>query len=483
MHPAIKHLKNRPDTLIVQFIPGKTGSFNYYEDEGDNEKYKEGKYTTTTITQETNLQQGIYTVCPRKGAFDGMPSTRHYEFRLLSKLPAKQVKVDGTVYPYSAQPKKGYWTYNGKQLAIVINTPSKKCNTQIDVVVDYDTNQASSDHLIVGKMGQMSRIVQCNDSLKATMGNKIPALFTKLVKTRDRIGKNPKNTIAELHYFDQKTEAAFDELLNVKNAPIEKIKEWKDYILLGENKTAMFVSHEVDINNEQNELDDTNLWITGSAIVGNIAKLTTDPSMTIKNFRYHGKLQTGEFKIINTPSITATTKYYLPVSEDANAVGSCSMQVTKDASLQGWTVSVPDDYYKLKINAIDKTLQGELCMAKDDLYIVGGATEVGWDAGRAIRLQRDLNNPNRFIFSGILKVADSGDDRNMFKLLAQNSWSPVSFHPKSQGEILLGSTHIFENLAGDHKWAIDPKKQGRYIIEVDMLDETIRAKYMGDGKF
>ena len=49
MYPNVKHLKVRPDTLIVQFIPGESGEFNYYEDEGDNEKYKEDKYTITKI--------------------------------------------------------------------------------------------------------------------------------------------------------------------------------------------------------------------------------------------------------------------------------------------------------------------------------------------------------------------------------------------------------------------------------------------------
>ncbi len=99
MYPDIKHLKVRPDTLIVQFIPGESGSFNYYEDEGDNEKYKDGKYTITKISQKTNSLQGKYTVSPREGSFDGMPAARHYEFKILSKLPAKEVVVDGKVYP------------------------------------------------------------------------------------------------------------------------------------------------------------------------------------------------------------------------------------------------------------------------------------------------------------------------------------------------------------------------------------------------
>ncbi len=65
MYPDIKHLKERPDTLIVEFIPGKYGEFVYYEDNGDNDKYKSGEFTTTKITQKTNNAQGTYIIQPR----------------------------------------------------------------------------------------------------------------------------------------------------------------------------------------------------------------------------------------------------------------------------------------------------------------------------------------------------------------------------------------------------------------------------------
>jgi len=60
LYPDIKHLKERPDTLIIQFIPGEFGAFDYYEDEGDNDKYKDGYFTSTKIEQTTNDQQGEY---------------------------------------------------------------------------------------------------------------------------------------------------------------------------------------------------------------------------------------------------------------------------------------------------------------------------------------------------------------------------------------------------------------------------------------
>lgn len=220
MYPDIKHLKERPDKLIVQFVPGASGSFSYYEDEGDSESYKDGKYTTTKITQETNSSQGKYTIYPREGSFDGMPSTRNYELILLSKLPAKQVVVDGKTYPYSLENKQEHWSYDSKSLAIVINTPSVNLNTKMEVVVTYDDNQEASEELLSGKAGQMDRIIQCHDSLKTKIGAKMPALFTKMVETRNRIAANPQTVLDELQDFDTHLEESLDLL-------IELIARWR----------------------------------------------------------------------------------------------------------------------------------------------------------------------------------------------------------------------------------------------------------------
>ena len=479
MYPDVKHLQVRPDTLIVQFAPGKSGEFNYYEDEGDNDKYREGKYTITKITQQTDAQQGKYTIYPREGAFDNMPATRKYELRLLSKLPAKKVSVDGKIYPYSAQPKAGYWSYDSKSLAIVINTPSKSCSAKMEVIVTYDKNQAASEKLIAGKMGQMSRMLQCNDSLKLRMENKIPAQFTKLAGTKDRIAKNPKNTLSELQYFENNLEASFDQLLEKENAQTKEIREWKNFILLSNNADTELDAEADTSNLIEHNVNDTDLWITGTAVPDKIAKLTEDPMLIAGCFRYHGKLQPGEFKIINTPDIQANTRYYVPASEDVNAVGASTIQITDKADTQGWNVTVADDNYKIKMNAMNNTLDGKIFVARDDLFIVGGVTDVGWDSGKAIRMKKDVNNPNVFVFTGILKEGKLGNDRNMFKLLGQTDWGPVSFHSRMQGEPLLGSEHIYENLPGDHKWAIDLTKQGSYTIKVDLLEETISATYNG----
>lgn len=420
----------------------------------------------------------MYTIYPSEGSFDNMPSTRKYELRLLSKLPAKKVIVDGKEYPYSAQPKAECWSYDSKSLSIILNTPAKNCNDKIEAVVTYDDNQSVSESLIASKMGQMARLIQCSDSLNSRMGSKYPDLFVKMVKTRDRIAADPQNTLAELKDFQESLEVSINKLLEVDGAPKDEIKEWKNFILLDQN-----ISETNPEDSEINKVpgynvDGSKLWIVGSAVPGNVAVLTEDPTQIGGYFRYHGKLQAGEFRIMNTPQIQPDTKFYVPANEDVQSVvGSGDMNNVNTENAQGWTVTIPNDYYKIKIDAINNKISGEIFVAREDLLLVGGATESGWNAGSAVRFNKDLNNPNLFIFSGILKEAASGVERDVFKILGQSDWGPVSFHPNVPNKELLKSKYICENFPGDHKWKIDLSKQGSYVIKVDLFEETITAEH------
>lgn len=478
MYPDIKHLKNRPDTLIIKFVPGPKGAFTYYEDEGDNNKYQQGQFTTTKIEQETSAQQGRYTIHPRQGSFDNMPATRRYELQILSKLPAKKVVVDGTTYAYSAQPKQGCWTYDGSQLAIVIHTPSKSCGSQTTVVVDFNDKQAESDGLMAGKVGQMARMSQCHQALLPKVGSQMPEVFASLAGSASKITASPNSTLTLLNEFEQKLEEAFDLLQKATTAPSTETMEWREFILHNKSTYGQTSYGGADTTQTAGyNTDGTKLWITGSAIPGHTAVLQEDPSQTPGYFRYYGELKEGEFRIINTPTIQSNTVFYTPNAEAVNAVGTSSILTSYNSSLQGWNVTIPDNNYKLKINATGKSFKGEIFSARQDLFIVGGATQAGWNAGQAIRLEKDKENPNLFVFTGMLKEATSGDDRNMFKFLGQNDWGPVSFHAKTQKASILDAKYLYENLPGDHKWAIDPEKKGVYVIKVDLLKETIQAKH------
>ena len=116
LFPPVKHLNQRPDTVIFQFTPGAGGEFSLYEDENNNNKYEEDKFTFTKVTQSTVNNIGTYIIHPRTGAFDGMPATRSFRFEILDKNNPASVKLNGVNVPY---------VYDAVKRAIIVDFPNK----------------------------------------------------------------------------------------------------------------------------------------------------------------------------------------------------------------------------------------------------------------------------------------------------------------------------------------------------------------------
>ena len=129
-YPKMSNLKHRPDNLIVKFIPGSDGEFNFYEDENDTESYKNGAYTYTRITQAHNDSESVYTIYPTEGQFSGMPEKRSYTVELMYSAKPGYVKVNGKQYE-----ENSVWSYdnNSKTVRIQIPLTSCKATTVISV--------------------------------------------------------------------------------------------------------------------------------------------------------------------------------------------------------------------------------------------------------------------------------------------------------------------------------------------------------------
>lgn len=128
LFPPVKHLNERPDTLIFQFAPGNSGEFSLYEDENNNNKYEENKCTFTKVTQSTVNNVSTYTLHPRTGMFDGMPSTRSFRFEILDKNNPESIKLNGVDVPFVYDQAKRTITvevnnksYNELPLNLVVN--------------------------------------------------------------------------------------------------------------------------------------------------------------------------------------------------------------------------------------------------------------------------------------------------------------------------------------------------------------------------
>ena len=120
------------------------------------------------------------------------------------------------------------------------------------------------------------------------------------------------------------------------------------------------------------------ITVTGSAIPNTTMKL----SKGLDNFFiYGGELRQGDLKFMSTSTPGENTKYFVPVLEDNDITGETSFRITNDASASGWYVTVSDPLYKVKVNTLSKTSTAQIVNTNRKLYIVGGATEAGWNAG------------------------------------------------------------------------------------------------------
>lgn len=226
--------------------------------------------------------------------------------------------------------------------------------------------------------------------------------------------------------------------------------------------------------------DFDDVWVTGSAIPNTSVKLSKGIDGT---FIYGGPLLQGDLKFMSTATAGENTQYFVPVLEDDEISGTTSFQITDDANAAGWYVMVDDPLYKIKINTLRKESTAQIFNPNKRLYIVGGATEAGWDATNAIELQQDAQNKSIYVFDGNLELRPENVESNAFKILGQQGWDPYSLHSINANEPILGATHYAESINGsyaDNKWTIDADHQGHYIIKFNTIYETVESQYINN---
>lgn len=219
----------------------------------------------------------------------------------------------------------------------------------------------------------------------------------------------------------------------------------------------------------------TELWITGSAVPGGTQKLDAFPS---GQFKFAGTLNAGELKVMTTETETSATRYLSPQNADAYIVNKgLTYQQVRTATAPGWVVPFTEDRYKFVIDTKAMTLKGEIFVPWREVYLAGGACEIGWHAFVMLPFTQDENNPNVFTWTGELSEGKNVEEPRRFKLQGQNTWGPKSLHPYTQDEAVLTSTQM-RHEGDDTKWEI--ADDGIYRLTVDVFKDTFKAEYLGN---
>lgn len=216
------------------------------------------------------------------------------------------------------------------------------------------------------------------------------------------------------------------------------------------------------------------LWITGSAVPGGAQKLI---QVSDNDFKYAGSLKAGELRIATAKKAGKGVSYLVPSQPDANIVNKgIGYSETTDAKSAAWQVVVSEDRYRFHIDTEKKQLRGELFQPWGELFLAGGATEVGWKAeGHMLLMKQDMNNPCIWTWEGELKRHPEVEEPASFKFQGQDRWNPKSIHPYVENADILKDAR-FHTGGTDTKWTLS--SDGRYRIKIDLFNETVEAVFV-----
>ena len=153
IHAEDESSLNRNDAPIAFIVyPGGNGRFNLYEDNGNDQEY-DNRHAFTEVESRNDGHVLSFTISPRKGEYDGIPSSRIFELRIPATIRPLKVTVDGTESSYEYIPER---------LEVAIRIPEKNCNLQRNIVVEFPDNHVIAD----GTIGNMKRYVETFGELK-----------------------------------------------------------------------------------------------------------------------------------------------------------------------------------------------------------------------------------------------------------------------------------------------------------------------------
>ncbi len=135
----LKNLSGTDQAVTVRVFPGADkGSFEMYEDKGNDRSYATN-YATTTLSYTRNGAELDVTIAPRKGSYPDMPARRRFHLALPLSLAPQSVTLDG---------KAVNFTYDGFALETMVDLGEINCAAGAKIVVKFaDTDYALTDGL------------------------------------------------------------------------------------------------------------------------------------------------------------------------------------------------------------------------------------------------------------------------------------------------------------------------------------------------
>lgn len=183
------------DPLVLRIFPSAKGAGSVYEDEGNTDGYKHGKFSRTDVTFKTVNGTGMNIVIwPAKGRYPGMKRERKYIIQLMNVFPPRRVICNGKVI---AMGKSG-WTYDGDKLEAVVKTGTMDVAHKVSLSVEFSGDVDSK--LLDGTRGMITRITETTGMLLKNL-SWAPDIMFHEEQTGDRMSLFPETAGRELVSF------------------------------------------------------------------------------------------------------------------------------------------------------------------------------------------------------------------------------------------------------------------------------------------
>jgi alpha-glucosidase (family GH31 glycosyl hydrolase) len=118
------------DTLILTVYPAQQAKFSLYEDEGNNENYKQGVYSYTHITYLQQNGTCSLAIEPDGKTFTGQVSERCYRLCVVALAKPATVKINGHTATEGQE-----WSYNPATATATITTARQKMGSRFVIEI------------------------------------------------------------------------------------------------------------------------------------------------------------------------------------------------------------------------------------------------------------------------------------------------------------------------------------------------------------
>ena len=147
-HNRVKSLAGNNHPYVITVFPGQSGSFDLYEDNGNDKEYA-SKFACTSLKSKRMDNRLEVTIGARKGEYPDMPANRDFQVKVLSSAIPQSVTVNGKAVDY---------TYDGNALCLSVDVPVTDARLEKQVVITYPQQTVDLNGL-VGKFKRLQKSI------------------------------------------------------------------------------------------------------------------------------------------------------------------------------------------------------------------------------------------------------------------------------------------------------------------------------------